>query len=86
MTVLRLYNHGCADWGTCVGGDDSYVLPILLAATTRSAAADPDVLLSGRPLGFVPEVHAAASLVFSSALRFTLGVVGGSVARVSLVS
>lgn len=64
--------------GVRVGGDDSYVLPILLATTTAvGGGMIRDVLAQRMPVVLYAEVYAAASLVGAfvfCALRFTLGV------------
>ena len=64
--------------GVRFGGDDSYVLPVLLAATTAvGGGMIRDVLAQRMPVVLYAEVYAAASLagafVFCM-LRFTLGV------------
>ena len=64
--------------GVRVGGDDSFVLPILLAATTAvGGGMIRDVLAQRMPVVLYAEVYAAASLVGAfvfCTLRFTLGV------------
>ena len=68
--------------GVRFGGDDSYVLPVLLAAMIR------DVLAQRMPVVLYAEVYAAASLagafVFCM-LRFTLGVEADSWLAFTLV-
>ena len=64
--------------GVRVGGADSYVLPILLAATTAvGGGMIRDVLAQRMPVVLYAEVYAAASLVGAFVfcmLRFSLGV------------
>ena len=64
--------------GVRVGGEDSYVLPILLAATTAvGGGMIRDVLAQRMPVVLYAEVYAAAALVGAfvfCTLRFTLGV------------
>ena len=63
--------------GVRVGGEDSYVLPILLAATTAvGGGMIRDVLAQRMPVVLYAEVYAAAALVGAfvfCTLRFTLG-------------
>ena len=75
--------------GVRVGGDDSYVLPILLAATTAvGGGMIRDVLAQRMPVVLYAEVYAAASLVGAFVfcmLRFTLGVEADSWLAFALV-
>ena len=75
--------------GVRFGGDDSYVLPVLLAATTAvGGGMIRDVLAQRMPVVLYAEVYAAASLagafVFCM-LRFTLGVEADSWLAFTLV-
>ena len=75
--------------GVRIGGEDSFVLPILLAATTAvGGGMIRDVLAQRMPVVLYAEVYAAASLagafVFCM-LRFTLGVEADSWLAFALV-